>query len=136
MAVITWDQRLVTGIEEIDVQHRTLLDTLNRIAAAAGRDRPNRDELEGLLIFLRNFTLGHFELEQEFMARSSYPHEVEHRKLHCDLAAQLEAILDAFHKGTTALDLATLEYLDDWLQRHIQEEDVRLADFLKNAQAT
>ena len=136
MAAITWDPRLATGHEEIDAQHRTLFDTFNRIVAATSRAQTNRDELEGLLIFLRNFALSHFEMDQDIMVRHRYPHEAEHRRLHTELAGQLEAVLDAFHKGTMVLDVATLEYLDAWIQRHIQEEDIRLADFLKHAQAT
>jgi hemerythrin len=135
MVAISWDRRLETGCEEIDEQHRTLLDTLDRLHALAGRASLNHDEMEGLLIFLRDFTLVHFEAEQELMAGRGYPGEAEHRRIHSDLAREIDLLVDGYHRGTRNLSPVTLEYLDGWLQRHIQEEDFRLADFLRNAKA-
>ncbi len=134
MTAIIWDQRLETGWAELDEQHRTLIDTFNRLCALAGRAEPNPDELEGCLGFLLEFTLVHLELEQELMARHGYPFEAEHRRLHSVLVLDLERIVDAFRRGARDLDPVTLEYLDDWLQNHIRKEDFRLADFLRSAQ--
>jgi hemerythrin len=135
MAFIIRERELVTGHVDLDVQHRTLIDTLNRIGAVVGRGSCLRDELEGLLIFLRDFALAHFEYEHELMARSGYPGEAEHRRQHTALARDLEVVLDGFHRGTMDLTPDTLEYLDAWVLRHIREEDIRLADFLGRAQA-
>jgi len=135
MAAIIWDQRLATGCDELDEQHRTLIDTFNRLCALAGQEEWGHDELEGCLIFLRDYTLVHLATEQELMARYRYPLETEHRRLHSELVGDLEAIVDRFHRGTKDLTPVTLEYLDGWLQRHIREEDVRLADFLRRAEA-
>jgi len=135
MAAIIWDQRLETGCAGLDEQHRTLIDTFNRLCALAARADRNHDELEGCLVFLRDFTLVHLELEQELMARHGYPFEAEHRRLHSELARDLEGIVDGFRRGENELSPVTLEYLDDWLQRHIREEDFRLAEFLSRAEA-
>jgi len=133
MAPIIWDRRLATGHDELDAQHRTLIDTFNRIEAAVGRPEGNRDELEGILTFLRDYAMLHFELEQELMVRHRYPLEAEHRLRHADLAGEMETILDGFRRGTKGVDPGILDYLDAWLQHHIREEDVPLADFLRNA---
>jgi len=133
MASIIWDNRLETGLEEMDAQHRTLVDTFNRLTAVVAGGGRNRKEMEGLLLFLSDFTRVHFELEQELMAQCGYPDEAHHRTLHSDLAAQIDTLLDIFHQGRTGLTPAIMEYLDAWLQRHIREEDFRLAEFLKHA---
>jgi len=136
MASITWNSRLETGFEPLDGQHRTLIDTYNRISAMLGRPNPNRNELDGALAFLRDFALAHFETEHELMARHGYPGEERHRQCHAELVQEMEMVLDGLHRGTWDLDPVTLEYLDAWLVRHIQEEDFRLADFLRLAVAT
>ena len=135
MAAITWDSRLEIGHADLDAEHRTLIATFNRLCAVLERGEANREELEGLLIFLRDFAMVHFETEQELMVRHGYPDEAKHRQLHGELARQIDTALDAFHKGTTQLTPDTMDYLDDWLQRHIREEDFRLAEFLIQAQA-
>lgn len=131
---ITWDSRLETGCEDLDVQHRTLVETFNRLSARVGEGTSNRNQVEGILVFLRDFALTHFKTEQELMARHGYPGEEEHRKLHSDLAAQLDQLLDAVQRGETAVNQVTLDGLDAWLTRHIQEEDFRLAEFLRQAE--
>ena len=133
MASITWDSGLETGIEEIDGQHRVLIDTFNRLAAAVGRVDASREELEGILEFLRECAMLHFQTEQELMARHRYPYENEHRRLHADLVSEMEEVLEGFHRGGRALTPVTLEYLDEWIVRHIREEDLRLAEFLRHA---
>lgn len=132
---ITWDSRLQTGLEELDGQHRTLVDTVNRILAVVGNGGHNRDELEGLLVFLRDFSLTHFQAEQELMVRCDYPGEAGHRRAHADLVDQLELVLAGYRAGTITLDAVTLEGLDAWLVRHIQDEDFRLADYALRAAA-
>ena len=135
MASINWDSRLETGHVDLDAEHRTLIATFNRLCAVLDRGEANREELEGLLIFLRNFAMTHFETEQRLMVRYHYPEEAKHRQLHADLASEMDTTLDAYHKGTTQLSPDTMEYLDEWLQKHIREEDFRLAEFLQQAQA-
>lgn len=132
MAPIQWNEDLATGLDELDGQHRTLVDTFNRlVAVVAGHG--SRDEQEGLMIFLRDFAVRHFETEQELMVRSGYPEETEHRRLHAELAMEVDDLLDRFHRGEAALTPVILEDLDGWLRRHIREEDFRLAEFLMGA---
>jgi len=134
MAAISWDHRLAMGHEELDGQHRTLIATFNRLCAVVERGDGNREEQEGLLVFLHDFVLAHFETEHELMVRAGYPHEEEHRRFHTELASQLGAILDVFHRDTAPLTPDIMDYLDGWLQRHIREEDFRLAEFLKRVE--
>ena len=87
------------------------------------------------MIFLRDFAVRHFETEQELMVRHRYPGEADHRRLHADLAAEMDTLLDRYHRGEGVLNPVILEYLDAWLQRHIREEDFRLAEFLLEARS-
>lgn len=132
---ITWTPSLQTGLEELDGQHRTLIDTFNRISAVVRGGSRNPHQLEALLVFLRDFTLTHFSTEQELMARCGYPEEAEHRRAHTVLADRFERFLANYRAGTTPLDAVTLEELDAWLVRHIQDDDFRLADYALRAAA-
>jgi hemerythrin-like metal-binding protein len=134
MAAISWDHHLAIGHEELDGQHRTLIATFNRLCAVVERGDGHREEQEGLLVFLHDFALAHFEVEHELMVRSRYPLEAEHRRFHTELASQLGTILDTFRQGTAPLTPDIMDYLDGWLQRHIREEDFRLAEFLNHAE--
>ena len=133
MAPTSWKLPIPTGHQEMDEQHRTLAETLGRLNALVAQGRGG-DELEGLLVFFRDFLVQHLELEEELMARCHYPGERAHRDLHIALSREIESFLDAFRQGHGHLSQANLEYLEDWLRQHIQNEDLPFAEFLTRLQ--
>jgi hemerythrin len=68
---IIWNNDLVTGVEEIDHQHRILVKTLND---AGVQLTGNRDAalLEQITRDLLAYAIYHFETEEELMAQHNY----------------------------------------------------------------
>jgi len=130
MALILWDATLETGHSGIDEQHRSLAEILNRLHMAMKQGK-GRDEVEGILIFLKDYTASHFEMEERLMEQSGYSGAARHRAIHGDLLRQLDDLVERFHLSAGALTLNFMDALEDWLVRHIQDEDRRLADELK-----
>jgi hemerythrin-like metal-binding protein len=121
---------LHVGHEEIDEQHAALFDTVNRLheALRAGR---SRQELGDILSFLHTYTVTHFHAEEALMEASSYPGLPAHRTLHHELAQQVKDLDIKYAAGSMTLSIMTMHFLRDWLSHHIQEEDRKLADFLR-----
>jgi len=129
MAPTSWKLPVLTGYQEMDDQHRTLIETFGRLRVLVNQGR-SPDEQEALLVFFQEYLVGHLEFEQELMARHNYPGERPHRDRHGELALEIEIFVSEFQQGHQPLSQANLEYLDNWLHQHIQDEDVPFADFL------
>jgi diguanylate cyclase (GGDEF)-like protein/hemerythrin-like metal-binding protein len=63
MALMDWDSRLQVGHPKIDEQHRTLVEAINQLDTAVQSGR-ERDELQELLLFLKEHTERHFLVDE------------------------------------------------------------------------
>lgn len=131
MSLMQWDPRLETGHPRIDEQHRALVESLNDLHRAMKEGR-GKDEVGRILVFLRDYTVTHFRMEEQLMAQSGYPHAAVHLKIHADLVAQVGDLVNRFEKGNATLTLPVMKFLEDWLTNHIQGEDFRLVQYLHN----
>jgi hemerythrin-like metal-binding protein len=130
MALIVWDRRLETGHGKIDEQHKSLVETVNRLHEAMKQGK-GRGELEGILVFLKDYTVTHFAMEEELMDRHAYAGAPKHKQIHADLVRQVADLVTKFQAGKAMLTLDVMNFLEDWLTQHIQGEDYRLALDLK-----
>jgi hemerythrin len=123
---------LVTGVDDIDAQHRTLLDLANRVIEAS-EDAPPAI-FHRALTFLVNYTVDHFAAEEAAMDRTAYPGARFHREFHDRLRREIAGIVaQAKQEGSSKkAQLAVQFMLEDWLIYHIRETDRDLANHLRN----
>lgn len=130
MALIVWDARLETGHSKIDEQHKSLVEIFNRLHEAMKQGK-GKGELEGILVFLKDYTVTHFAMEEALMDQHAYSGAAQHKAIHADLVRQVADLVTRFQAGTTSLTLPVMNFLEDWLVKHIQGEDCRMAQELK-----
>jgi hemerythrin len=128
-AVFSDDLRV--GHEEIDNQHATLFEAVNRLHGALRTGR-SREEQGGILSFLRSYTVDHFQMEEAFMKEKGYPELEAHRALHHELIEQVIELEEKFAAGSMTLSIMTMHFLKDWLSNHIHNEDRKLVEFLRS----
>ena len=126
MALIVWDSRLETGHGKIDEQHKSLVEIFNRLHGAMKQGK-GKQEVEGILVFLKDYTVTHFAMEEQLMAEHSYSGAEKHKQIHADLVHQVTDLVVKFQQGTATLTLPVMNFLEDWLVQHIQGEDYRFA---------
>ena len=134
MSYVRWTERLATGIEEIDADHKTLFDLVDQFheAYAAGK---GPGALENLFATLMRYTDRHFAREEQFLREIDYPaldvHHAAHRTLESDLADLHGRYLRGERRGEERdLCLEMLAFLSNWLHFHITEEDMKYRDYL------
>jgi hemerythrin len=126
---VSWSDAFSTGVAEIDAQHQSLLEQVDRLMAAIG-SAPT--QVPHLLDFFGDYTVSHFETEERLMARSGYPEAAPHRAAHAGFVGAFERLrhdydLDAVDEGSA--DLIT-DWLVEWLKAHILEMDRALGRWL------
>jgi hemerythrin-like metal-binding protein len=102
------------------------VEILNRLHTAMKQGR-GKGELEGILVFLKDYTVTHFAMEEDLMAKHGYKGSDQHKAIHADLIRQVADLVARFQAGKAMLTLEVMNFLEDWLVKHIQGEDYRFA---------
>ena len=134
---ITWDASFNVGIDDIDDQHRILVNTINEADQKLSEDA-SQEVLENITKDLLSYALYHFETEEEMMQAYNYQGRSQaeyeaHMKQHRDFSAQVVAIRESIRAGSPIDKEELLEFLVDWLTNHIQNTDKKLGAFLQDA---
>lgn len=124
---------LTVGFEEIDRQHRRLIDFVDAAAAAARTG--DLAAVRAAVAALGDDLVTHFSSEEGFMAETLYPDRARHKAAH-DLFlqdyAQLGKELDT---GLSDLAVHWLTVrVPEWVKFHIGVNDVPLGQYLSARQ--
>ena len=130
METVSWTNALLTGIDEVDAEHRYYFEILHRFnkARADGFDpRRVRTLLNDLLAYIDM----HFRNEEAIMRAAGYPAFERHIASHRRAA---EAIQQMF---ASAPDDAVIHeflnaFLSRWLVNHIQSEDRAFGELMES----
>ena len=133
---IEWRDDLLTGVEEIDRQHKELFAHFNALLAACNQGK-GRTEIDRLLGFLRNYVAIHFAAEEEIQVASGFPDYGLHRAAHRRFTADLDRLVSQLQSEGPSLPLVieTNQMLVAWLIQHICKMDKALAEFLRTRAA-
>jgi hemerythrin len=117
---ITWTDELNTGIQEIDVQNRRLVEFINTLSAA--RQTGDRAQVGHVLDQLLDFVCNHFMFEEHLMQEANYEFRAAHEKIHEIFAKRLAAFRGRFASGENVCD-ELHDMLKGWMDHHIKQED-------------
>lgn len=128
---IQWSDRLLTGVEVIDKQHKELVDIINGMLDAIIKDE-GREKIANTFIFLESYVSNHFSTEEELMIKTNYPEYALHTSQHIQFVERFHILKQRFEKEGINSDIVlTLNrHLVQWLVSHILRTDKRLGEHL------
>lgn len=129
LALVTWNDPHSVRIEIFDRQHQQIIDCVNELAQAM-TDGVDGTRLTGILRKLTSLAREHFSDEEEAMARTGYPDLEIHRLVHRLLGENLAFCVERLEKKELLLNEALLDFIKNWLDRHIIGMDKRYSDYL------
>ena len=126
------DPLLLTGVEEIDVQHRELFSRVGALLVASRTNR-SREEVVRMLEYLGSYAVEHFSAEERLMETASYPRLGGHRAEHLQFVKELSILRHELKtEGPTHLFVIRVgNRVTEWLREHIYRTDRILADWLR-----
>ena len=127
---MTWKDAWLTGIREVDTQHKQLVRLLNDLHQAMSPGQC-KDALGTILGSLVSYTQVHFAAEERLLRKNGYPDFVSHKQEHDRLTAKVLQFQHDFNAGGIVLTYEILNFLRDWLQGHILGTDKKYAPFLQ-----
>ncbi|MCE1203923.1 MAG: hemerythrin family protein [Holophagaceae bacterium] len=133
MNMVIWNPAWETGITLIDQQHQALLAQFEALLVAIHENHPE-DRIQPLLQFLADYVDTHFSMEEGLMQVVGYPGLAGHQAIHDRMRARVGQLLEAAKDNPATLTEEVIDFLTDWLLRHINEEDRRMAQHLQHAE--
>jgi len=132
---IEWNDSLLTGVDEIDRQHRILVNSINEANVRLMEDH-DIALIEQITKDLLSYAIYHFETEEDLMREYGYNAESAadnelHLKQHREFSAQVVAVRDGLRDGKSISREDLLAFLNGWLVNHIMNTDQRLGEFIR-----
>lgn len=131
--MVSWSSDYNLGLEEIDGQHRYLIDLINELWHGIVH-RAHLDDLMFVMTELERYTVNHFTAEEVFMRAVDYPDFEAHRKSHRYFTVFIAEHKQKISRGES-VSLEVLHYLKDWLVNHILKDDKSYASFYEAKKA-
>jgi hemerythrin len=128
MDAFHWIDSLGTGIDEVDSQHKGLLELLNRLANTEANATPEA-EIADIVAALARYARDHFDLEVRMMqsADCDLRHVVMHVHEHEDFMRHVSFAGEGLDAGEARVGHELASYLAQWLWRHIMGVDQVMA---------
>ncbi len=130
MAFLQWSPNLSVGIDFMDADHQKLMELLNELHDLV---EPGHVQSEAIdkLDELIDFAEQHFRLEERLMEESEYEEFEQHRQLHEVLLQDIAELRQYLTTGEKAAGPKIMDFLRDWLIRHILDSDKHLGGYLE-----
>ena len=130
MDSFVWDDHFITGLVDVDQQHRRLVDEINRFGDLLAQPGGVAfGELQRVFGELAAYARYHFEEEDALMIASGVDarHVASHREEHACFFHEVEELHAGISPQSSRSAQALLEFLVNWLAYHILGIDQTLA---------
>ncbi len=131
MADLQWKKKYAVGVASIDDEHQEMFAAVRALEAAMNR-KADAAEMGELLKTLAAATVRHFADEEAVMREAKYPGIGLHAANHQRLLEKIDAFVARHVQNTAALNVHALNFLRDWLVIHVENDDARLGEWLKD----
>lgn len=128
---LVFDDAFITGVDEIDSQHRNLVDLTNEAGLKLASD-PSPPQIRGLVRELLSYAIYHFSTEERLMQEYAYPEEDAdaHVQRHCEFSTRVVAVQEALRRREYVDTGELMQFLADWITQHILGTDQKMAAFI------
>lgn len=129
MRELVWDKTLSVTVDEIDEDHRRLVDLLNIFSRSVAKGE-SPEYQEAVLAELIACTIWHFRHEERLMLKYNYPYFAGHKAEHQELIKSAAAFQQKYLQDGGKMSEADFVYLEHWLTEHILVVDMKLGEWL------
>jgi hemerythrin-like metal-binding protein len=126
-----WSEEYYVGIDFADVQHKQLVDIINRLHQALVNGE-GRTVIGRTLNQLIRYTKAHFAVEEKILQSCGYPDFLAHRMEHECLTYAVFEFYQKLMSDDVCMTAHSVDFLKDWLGEEILNVDKKFAPFLRS----
>jgi hemerythrin len=129
MPYLNWNSKYSVNVKCFDEDHQQLFQIINELhdGMKAGH---GKDVLQSVLTKLLRYAEEHFAREEAAMKSRGFPQLRAHIEEHRSFTAKMKEVSDQCRAGTIGITVDMLEFLTQWLARHIVGTDQQYSEFL------
>jgi len=127
MPLIEWNNKMSVGVEEIDVQHKKLVEIINDLHDAL-KNNSYAEVLKPIFVELVEYTKTHFSTEEAIMEKAGYEDLENHKKQHQRFVAKMERMKNRCYQGKEEISVELSSFLSSWMIGHILHSDKEYSD--------
>jgi hemerythrin len=129
VAYMNWKAIYSVHIAEIDEQHKKLIGMINELHDAMKEGRGSA-VISLVLKEMIAYAASHFATEEDYMSRFAFQGYAVHKAEHGAFTAKVLDFQREYSRGSISLTFDVMDFLEDWLVKHIQGTDKQYALFL------
>ena len=124
-----WSDAYSVKIAVVDSQHKGLVDLINELHRAM-ITRKGKESLGGVLSSLIKYTKSHFAAEEGLLLANQYPDLASHKAEHERFTQTIMEFQGRFQRNEVAMTIDVMDFLKDWLVKHIMGVDKKYVPHL------
>ena len=124
-----WTDAYSVKIAVVDSQHKVLVDLINELHEAMIA-RKGRESLGGVLASLVKYTKSHFAADEGLMRANQYADLAGHKAEHERFTQTIVDFQGRFQRNEVAMTIDVMDFLKDWLIKHIMGVDKKYVPHL------
>ena len=128
---LEWSDNISVGVHEIDEQHKTLIDLINRLYDEVIVKDSDMEIIDETMNELVQYSKVHFRLEESLFHSFGYPETETHSEFHNEVKNKLMEIQGKSKQNNNAINYELFEFLKKWIHCHIAVEDKHAFDYLR-----
>jgi len=138
MPPIQWTPAMSVGMQELDDDHKVLIDVINRLETNAA-EGAQPEVARSSLMSLRRYAEFHFAREEKVMTACEFPGIGVQKSEHHDFIERIREVTGRFdtdpESAAQVVNKELLDYLKSWLSHHILIEDMAYRPFVERSAA-
>ncbi|MCP4941713.1 MAG: bacteriohemerythrin [Planctomycetaceae bacterium] len=134
-ALFKWDESFLIGIEELDHEHKVLIDDINRLHDELTRQE-QKSEIDKCLGDIYKRMQAHFALEECVMKEHEYEFYDDHKREHDELLDHYaEYMLQLMNDTGIPANSPIDERLEHWVMSHIVISDKKMSLMIQETES-
>ncbi len=127
-----WTDKMSVQSEEIDLQHKQLIDIINELYQAF-MNKEHKEKISVIINRLEEYAKYHFSTEEKYFDMFDFYDKENHIKEHHNFKEKVNEFIQKYQKKNDALTYNVMLFLKNWLNGHIMGTDRKYIEcFIKH----
>ena len=129
MALIEWKSSFSVGVAALDADHRQLIDLINELHDACGRNQ-GQSVAASILMRLKDHIVTHSKREEAFLMRLGYPDLATHKSHHDETISAVHRLTElSAVSDNNDVRQKILGFMKAWFANHVICTDLKMREF-------